>query len=310
MEIMIMMFILVCSGAFFWGVTNVLEKHYIDKQAGVEIMVIATMLGASFFSFLTQFIILGVPKISSGFWLPFFISVLVVLGVRYWEIKALKTEDVSIVAALIGLTPVFVVITSLLLLNEFPTPIGLVGIFVATFGIYNLNLKGRDIELSAKSKTIIPQKLQKSILFFGAPFFRLFSTQGAKLGLLVAILGAIGLTLGKIIVLNSSPFMLSATIFLSVAVIMYAGLKVRGVWGKTDKRFFWPLFGVGLIVGLSNVLVDSGYLFGIVPYLTVLKRTMVIWTMVLAHVFLKERLTRQRLIGVIIIIAGIALIAF
>lgn len=283
-----MLFFLVATGAIFWGVTNILEKHYIKKEAGVEIMVIATMLGASAFSFLTQFVILGVPRISAGFWLPFLVSVFVVFGVRYWELKALKTEDVSIVAALIGLTPVFVIVTSLIILKEFPTIYGIMGILLAAFGIYFLNIKG------AKS--------------VGEPFLRLFSTQGAKLALLVAILGALGLTLGKVIVLNSSPFMLSATTFLAVALVMWLFLKARGMWHKTDKRFFWPLFGVGAIVGLSNVLMDSGFLYGIVPYVAVLKRTQIIWTMVFASIFLKERLTKWRLMGALIIIAGIVLI--
>lgn len=306
----IMMFLLVCTGAFFWGVINILEKIFVRKKARVEIMVIATMLGASIFSFLTQFIILGAPKISSGFWLPFSLSIFVVLGVRYWGIKALKTEDVSIVAALLGLTPIFVIATSWFILNEFPTFYGLIGILLATFGIYSLNLKGQNIELSIRLKTIIPKKLQKPILFFGAPFFRLFSTQGARLAFLVAIICAVGLNLDKMMVLNSSPFMVSATVFLAVALIMYLGLRVKGSWNKTDKRFFLPLLGVGLIVGLSNVLMNSGFLYGIVPYVGVLKRTQIIWTIFLAHWFLKEKLTWWKLLGVIMLFAGIILIAF
>lgn len=307
---MTMMFLLVCAGAFFWGITNILEKFYIKQKVGVEIMVIATMLGASVFSFISQFVLAGIPKISSGFWLPLFGAILVNLGIRYWELKALKTEDVSIVATIIGLTPVFVVVTSFFMLREFPTLYGLIGIFFATVGLYILNIKGVKTELPSQLQYLVPKRLQKYVLFWGAPFLRLFSTQGAKLALLVAVLGAFGLNWDKLIVLHSSPYMRSAIVFLVVALIMYAGLKITGAWDKTDKRFFWPLFGIGLIVGLSNVLMDYGFLYGIVPYVGAIKRTQIIWTMVFAHFALKERLTPWRLTGAIIIITGMVFIYF
>lgn len=145
---------------------------------------------------------------------------------------------------------------------------------------------------------------------FVTPWFRLFSSKGACLSLVTAVLGSISLNFDKMAVLQSNPMILSGSEFLSIGVFLYAIFLINGHWRKNlDKSCFWSLFLVGLLVGAANVLMNSGFLHGIVPYVGSLKRTQIIWTTLLAGIFLNEKYTGSRLIAAVIIVVGVILLA-
>lgn len=306
-----MLFLLVGTGAFLWGITNILKKYYLrDHDVSVDVVVVGTTLGVSVFAFLAQFVWLGVPKISAGFWGVFAVTAFLNIGIQYWEVKALKLEDVSIVAALQGMTPMFVIMTSWILLKEFPTPYGLVGIGFIVLGTYILNLKGSDVKLPAKLQQVLPHWLHQRIGLYGLPWLRLFSSRGARLAFFTAFLGSISLNFDKLAVLNSNPMILTGSVFLTVASFVYLNSKISGRWKQLNKSCFWLLFGVGLLLGLAAVLMNSGFLYGIVPYVGALKRMQIIWTALLASIFLGEKYSGFRLGAAAIILIGIFLIAF
>lgn len=298
MEEKIMLYSLVCGGAFLVGIINVLKRYYLkDHDVSVDAMVVEIMLVAAGFVFLMQFVLLGIPKVSSGFWVPIGITAFLNVGIVYWSAKAFKLEDASIVASLQGMTPMFVILTSWLLLREFPTSYGVIGIGAIVLGTYILNLKGTAVK-SNKLPSII------------MPYVRLFSSKGARFSLLTALLGSIALNFDKMAVLKSNPMMLNGCVFLTVCTFIYGKSKINGQWKGLDKKCFWPLFGIGLLVGLSELLMDSGFFFGIVPYVGSLKRIHILCTAILAGIFLGEKHALLRFVAAAIILIGVVLIAF
>ena len=291
-----MMFLLVGSGAFAQAVANILRKKYLDLKANVDLVVVSTMFGISAFALPAQFLLEELPKIPGEFWTPFILTVLFNVGIMYWLIKAMSLEDVSVVSALQGITPMFVILTSWIILKEFPTIYGLVGILVIVLGTYILNLKGPDSGSSGLHRLIQPWR-------------RIFSSPGARLALLTAFLGSIALNFDKLAVIYSTPMLLTGIKFLAVGIIIYLISKLSGRWQKMDRRLFWPLFGVGLILGSSEVLMNTGFLYGIVPYVGSLKRMQIVWTAMLAGIFLGEKYSRVRITAAVIIVIGITLIA-
>lgn len=293
---MVAMFVLVLSGAAVWGVTNVLQRYFFrDRSVPVEVMVVATMLGASIFALAAQFVWFGVPQVSPLFWQFFVIDAVFNVALIFWENKALEQEEASIVAPILGITPIFVILTSWVMLKEFPTMWGLAGILITVFGLYVLALNRSDVG---------------NFRSFTKPWRRLIQSRGARFALLFAIVASVALPFAKLTVLNSSPTMRTFTVFFTVAAVMWGWSVATGRWKKLDKRFFLPLFGVGLLIGLSSVLMDWGFLFGIVPYVASLKRFQIIVTTILAGVFLHEGNWGLRLIASAIIVFGILLIAF
>ncbi len=294
---MAIMFLLVLGGATIWGVANVLRKWlFKEREAPVEVAVVAIMLGASVFASVAQFARFGMPHVSTAFWVPFAATAVLNVGIIFWQNKALKLEDASIVEPIQGITPIFVILTSWLMLREFPTPWGLLGILSVVLGVYILNLKGSDTKLGIGLLT--------------KPWSRLISSKGARLALITTALASISLNFDKMVVVNSSPMMRASTVFLVVAATVWGLSMAQGRWQKMDKSCFWPLFGIGLLTGLSNVLMDWGFLYGIVPYVGSLKRFQIIVTTLLAGIFLREGNMAFRITAAVIIMAGIVLIAF
>ena len=293
---MVAMFSLVLTGAAIWGVTNVLQRYFFrDRIVPVEVMVVATMLGASIFALAAQFVWFGVPQVSPLFWQFFVIDAVFNVALIFWENKALEQEEASIAAPILGITPIFVILTSWVMFKEFPTMWGLAGILITVFGLYVLALNRSDVG---------------NFRSFTKPWRRLIQSRGARFALLFAIVASVALPFAKLTVLNSSPTMRTFTVFFTVAAVMWGWSVATGRWKKLDKRFFLPLFGVGLLIGLSSVLMDWGFLFGIVPYVASLKRFQIIVTTILAGVFLHEGNWGLRLIASAIIVFGILLIAF
>ena len=293
---MVAMFSLVLTGAAIWGVTNVLQRYFFrDRIVPVEVMVVATMLGASIFALAAQFVWFGVPQVSPLFWQFFVIDAVFNVALIFWENKALEQEEASIAAPILGITPIFVILTSWVMLKEFPTMWGLAGILITVFGLYVLALNRSDVG---------------NFRSFTKPWRRLIQSRGARFALLFAIVASVALPFAKLTVLNSSPTMRTFTVFFTVAAVMWGWSVATGRWKKLDKRFFLPLFGVGLLIGLSSVLMDWGFLFGIVPYVASLKRFQIIVTTILAGIFLHERDWPIRIAASIIIVLGILLIAF
>ena len=294
------MFLVVLSGATIWGVTNVLQRHFFrDRDVSVELMVVATMLGASVSALVLQFVLFGVPKVSPLFWQFLVIDALFNVALIFWENKSLEQEDASIVAPILGITPIFVILTSWIMLRESPTFWGFVGITVTVFGLYILALKRSDIG---------------NLKSFVRPWSRLMQSRGARFALLFAVVASVALNFAKLTVINSSPAMRTFAVFFVVAITMLAWSIARGHWQKLDKSLFVPLFGVGLLIGLSSVLMDWGFVFGIVPYVAALKRFQIVVTSVLATLFLREGKSERewvlRMTAAAIIVVGIFLIAF
>lgn len=139
---------------------------------------------------------------------------------------------------------------------------------------------------------------------------RIFTSRGARLALLAAYLGSIALNFDKLATLASSPMVYTGSAYFAVAVVTSLTMSPEGGWRATR----WPAFGamvvLGFLLGLLAVLMNAGYLYGIVPYVGALKRTMILWVVIFAVLFLKEKYGGVRLIGSVVIVAGITLMAF
>ena len=73
------------------------------------------------------------------------------------------------------------------------------------------------------------------------------------------------------------------------------------------KLFFPSLFGL-LLLQIGVLAFDYALSFGTATLVTVTANTYVVISLILAIIFLKEKLTRQQLAGVLSVITGIILI--
>ena len=83
---------------------------------------------------------LGLETMSSRFLWALLASSFLQLGVILLYFKAIKRSEISITLPLITLTPLFMLITSPIMIGEFPSLLGLFGILIIVVGTYISNM--------------------------------------------------------------------------------------------------------------------------------------------------------------------------
>ena len=316
---MLMLYVTVLTGAFLWAVFNIVNSYFLrDKNAPEDVMTVASSLGIMFSCMIVE-LIYGLTReeplmIKEGFWYSFIIFALLNILLIPINVKAYKIEDASIVAPLSSTMPMFVIFMSWFLLKEWPTFYGRVGISFVAIGAYVLKLKGASVELPIFLVKLLPLHLHGKVKFFLGPWLRIFTSKGARMALAVAYLGAISINFEKVAVMASSPMIANAGCYLIVAIFIYIWSRYKNGnenWADLDKSYFWQIFFFSfLIMGLSEILMGAGFYYGIVPYVGTLKRTQILWTVILAGIFLKEKNALIKIFGALIIFIGTILIAF
>lgn len=229
---------------------------------------------------------------NSQFWVILAIdSVLLPLGVMFY-IRALRASDLSLTVPMLSFTPMFMLVTSRIMLNEAPRPLGLLGILAIVVGSYMLNIKDRS-------------------LGWWQPFASLWRERGPRYMLLVAVIFSIGGNLDKMAVQRSSA--LTWLVMLTAASSVWMGLvmlfKVKDVGQQI--RAHWPkLLCLGAVNAVTYIIQLIAIMMTIVPYLIAIKRMSVIMTSMYGFIFLKEKGFRERFIGIALMVAGVFLISF
>lgn len=308
-----MLYSTVCGGALLWGISNVLKSKLLrGLNVHEDVVVVGMSSGIVLFCLGFQLFWEGftVPYVQNNFWLPFAVTAGLNILIQYWNVKALKLEDASIVVPLSATMPAWVIVASWILLKEWPTFYGRVGISLVALGAYILYLKGSETKLPALVQKIFPESWHENIKFYFAPWLRLLSSKGARYALGVAYLGAIAINFDKLSTLASNPMIFEAGAFAVVGGFVYTWSKLSGRWNSLSKDHFGKVFLIGLIMGMSGVLMAAGFYYGIVPYVGTLKRTQILWTVILAGLFLKEKHMTLKIVGASIIFIGSLLLAF
>lgn len=308
----LMLYAFVMGGALFHASANIATKKLVVEGVHEDFVTVGKMAGAAIVGFAGSFVFFGLPAIQSGFWLPFAAGAILNVFIQYLNVISLKHEDASIVVPLSSTMPVFAIAMSYAILGEWPTFWGRIGIGLIALGAYILYLGGKPVELPGLLKDVIPEPWQTHVARYGAPWLRLGASRGAQLALLTAYLGAVSVNADKLVVLYSNPPFRTGSTFGVVAGVVLAHSWKKGVWEKIPKsQTAWlSVLAVGATIGITDALYSVGYWYGIVPYVGALKRTQILWVVLLAVFLLKEGYAGQRLVGSTILFVGATLLAF
>lgn len=233
------------------------------------------------------------PGIGSMVLFIFSLSVLLNLLLRVLMIRGLGETDLSVAGPLLGTTPMFLLIISPFVLGETPSLTGAAGVLVIVSGSYFLYM---DLE-------------DRSFL---APFRAIVADHGPRLILFAAIVGAFAASIDKIGVLRTSPPFWSAAVMTAIA----AALTPMVVFGKEERRSGLRRGSVLMLLGVSGLLVAGASLslmfafeLGLAAYVVALKRVSGPITVFLGRATFHEAGFRQRLIGSLVILAGVVLVS-
>ncbi len=276
--------------AFFTSLQDVFSKRIIKK---VDIYLIAW--SGIFFTLPFYCLALPfqpIPKIGWPFWPALAMSTLILSFAVVFYVKAIKYSDLSLSVPILTITPLLLLVTSPIILGEFPSPIGIFGVFLIISGSYLLFFKNQ----------------QEG---FFQPFRNLFKNKGARYMLAVAVLYSVGANVDKIGVMNSSPFWWSFILYsfvsLSLTIVIFRKVENLGPQIKSSFLGLVLLGGCSAAALIFNMLAIK---IALVPYVIAIKRTSVIITSLLGFVFFKEPAFKGRIVAIVLMVLGVMLISF
>ena len=275
--------------AFFEALKDVFGKQNLKKS---DEYVVAWSL--SFFSviFLIPWVIYtGIPTLNSQFWFALLIggSINSVTALLY--IKAIKVSDLSLTVPLVALTPLFMLLTSPLIVGEYPKFFDYIGILLIVAGSYLLNIK---------------EKSQGYL----APFKALLKEPGPKFMLIVAFLWSITSNFDKIGVKNSSPIFWLFSLFGTMTILLLPVLlhKTPNPSRKIIKQL--PMLAaMGFFNAIGVLCQMQALTLTLVVQVIAIKRTSVLMGVLFGHFIFKEKDIQQRLLGAGIMILGVFFIS-
>lgn len=275
--------------AFFEAIKDVFSKQNLKKS---DEYVVAWSL--AFFSviFLTPWVIYtGIPELNTQFWFSLLIGGSINAVTTLLYIKAIKVSDLSLTVPLVALTPLFMLLTSPLIVGEYPNFFDYIGILLIVAGSYLLNIK---------------EKSQGYL----APFKALLNEPGPKFMLIVAFLWSITSNFDKIGVKNSSPIFWLFSLFGTMTILLLPVLlqKTPNPSRKIIKQL--PMLaGMGFFNAIGVLCQMQALTLTLVVQVIAIKRTSVLMGVLFGHFIFKEKDIQQRLLGAGIMILGVFFIS-
>ena len=247
---------------------------------------------------LFPYFFISIPSLGNQYWLALISDGILNVTATILQLKSMKHSDLSLVIPLTSFTPLFLLIMAPLILGQYPTFLGVIGVIFIVIGSYILN---------TKRKLITAQRRTSDYL---DPFKAMVKEKGPKLMLIAAFLLSITSSIDKIGVSNSSPLFWAASVHLFTSVTLSPVLihefrnhtKLTGM----DIKL---LFAVGAFSALSLVAQYIAITTLLVPYVIAIKRTSALMSVLFGYLIFKEKGIKGRLAGSVIMVLGVVFIA-
>lgn len=235
-------------------------------------------------------IVSGMPSLSKQFWHALLVGGSLNTLTTLLYMKSLKYADVSLATPLLTFTPLFLLVTSPIIMGEYPSPAGVIGVIMIVVGAYVLNLN------DARQGLLKPLKL-------------LVENRGARYMLLVAFIWSITSNYDKIGALASS------TLFWIFGMNAYCSLLLtplilkNKVFKSMSIENIKPALMAGTMHAFMSVFQIAAVTMALVAYVIAIKRMNAIISVMLAKLLLEEREIKYRIAGAAFMVAGAVLIS-
>jgi len=209
-----------------------------------------------------------------------------------WQfMRALQASDMSLAIPFVSFTPIFLLITSPLLVGDIPHPQDVIGILCIVGGAYLLQIQTTDQG-------------------WLAPFSAIFSQPGPRRMISVALIYSITSNFDKIGVQNSSPLFwsLSITSVMTIGFVLMHRVLPRPTFPNPSAKTLGILLAIGLFQTLGLIFHNSALDLGPVPSVIAIKRTSILFAVLWGIMFLREPQGKERLAGAALMIIGMGIL--
>ena len=284
------MWILYALGsAFFAGVTSILAKigvKDVDSHVATAIRTIIVLI----FSWIMVFIIGSqstIVNIDGKTFLFLILSGLSTGGSWLCYFKALQLGDVNKVVPIDKSSTILTMILAFIFLNEKITinmVIGMIGIAIGTY--------------------LMIQKKEKAEKIVKGKAWLIYALLSALFASLTSILGKVGI---ENVESNLGTAIRTIVVLVMAWIIVFATKKQRDI-KKIDKRSLIFLILSGVATGASWLCYYKALQDGLASIVVPIDKLSILVTVLFAYIFLKEKLSKKSLLGLILIIVGTLLL--
>ncbi|BAD78512.1 hypothetical protein syc0322_c [Synechococcus elongatus PCC 6301] len=244
---------------------------------------------AALLSLLTTLLLLpivlwqGIPAIGPNFWWSCLLGSSLNLVAFWLYARALQMGELSLVAPIVNLTPLFLLLTSPLIVAEHLAWQGSAGVILLVIGAYQLNRRDRDSS----------SRLQ--------PLIDLWQQPAQRIMVVVAFLWSITSNLDKIGVQSSDPYFWLLCLFGSTGIVLL--ILGRGL-GPVRKYPWRSLSAMAIFNSVGVVAQMVALNQATVVQIISVKRLSTLIGVVYGAVFFGEKQLRQRFLGAALMMAG------
>lgn len=277
------------ASAFFAGVTSILAKigvKDVDSHVATAIRTIIVLI----FSWIMVFIIGSqstIVNIDGKTFLFLILSGLSTGGSWLCYFKALQLGDVNKVVPIDKSSTILTMILAFIFLNEKITinmVIGMIGIAIGTYLM---------IQKKEKAEKIVKRKA-----------WLIYALLSALFASLTSILGKVGI---ENVESNLGTAIRTIVVLVMAWIIVFATKKQRDI-KKIDKRSLIFLILSGVSTGASWLCYYKALQDGLASIVVPIDKLSILVTVLFAYIFLKEKLSKKSLLGLILIVVGTLLL--
>ncbi len=270
------------------AVSSAMMKRVVERSPLLASTILSVAFG--FPVYVVLIAVTGVPDIRPGF-VPALLAGLV-LNIITIPLRnlALRISPLSLTIPYLAFTPLFLLATEALMLGDRPGVRGTLGVVLIVIGAFVLQFRGGPLGISEAFRGITRER-------------------GSLIMLGVAALWSVTSVLDKICVLASSP-----VFYLVVFDVLYVVGSLPILVAKrrpllpTARREWRPLAAIAAL-HIGTVLAQMVAIrLTLVSYVIAIKRAGMLLSVVIGAVFFGERPLRQRLLGAMVMSAGVALV--
>ncbi len=289
-----MWFILASLSAFVYSLRGILEKWSLQKVDPYILALAVRLFALPLFTLPFIFGISTFPVLSElplRFWgAVFLISFVSTPMEMIFFYKALKIEEVSYVAPLLGLSPLMTTIFGAILFREFPTAMGVFGMMIIVFALYVLNL-------------------EKKNEHFLDPFKHLISNQAFKYIMLMLLSYSLSILIDKLAIKSSNIYFYSLVnyFFVSIALLLIAIVKAKKSMSQLRVNLV-PFSLIGFVVAVYTWLRFAALEQGNVGYVSAILSSSVFFSIILGVIFFKEKNVAKKVLVGVLILMGLAIV--
>ena len=227
-----------------------------------------------------------IPVLDQTFWWTFLLSLPINWLAYILYLQSLKLSPLSLTVPFLAFTPLFILLTGALVLDETVNSWGMTGVGLIVGGSYLLNFSD----------------LKKGIL---EPFRSILREKGSLLMLGVAFIFSFAAVVGKKSMIHSSPLFFTFFFFLIFNITLLTGLFLfkQANWSTVMRNRKKGLLLGSLLTthvachGLAIMLTTAVYMIAV-------KRSSILFSIILSSLILKETNFASRSMGALLMFCG------